>query len=100
MGHGASRGILASVRDPEGRVVELTFERWGHVVVAHPELAEFRDEVMDAIRVPYMRAAGRREHEEWFLLKKAGPSRWLQVVVAYERERGWIVTAFARRRMP
>jgi hypothetical protein len=92
--------VLASIRDPDGRSVALTFERWGHIVVAHPELAPYRAEVLAAVRSPHRRLAGRRRNEEWYLLKKEGPSRWLQVVVAYEGRRGWIVTAFARRRMP
>jgi hypothetical protein len=100
MENDASGGVLASIRDPDGRHVALTFERWGHIVVAHPELAPHRPEVLAAVRMPYTRLAGRRANEEWYLLKKEGPSRWLQVVVAYEGGRGWIVTAFARRRMP
>jgi hypothetical protein len=100
MENDGSCGVLDSVRDRDGRPVALTYERWGHIVAAHPELAPHRQEVLAAVRVPYTRLAGRRENEEWYLLKKEGPSRWLQVVVAYEGARGWIVTAFARRRMP
>jgi hypothetical protein len=92
--------ILARVQDPDGRVVELTFERWGHIVVEHPELTPYRAEVIAAIQDPYTRLPGQRENECWYQLKKEGPSRWLQVVVAFEGERGWVVTAFARRRMP
>lgn len=81
-------------------MVELTFERWGHIVVEHPELVPHREQILEAVRVPYTRLPGQRDNEHWYLLKKEGPSRWLQVVVAYEGDRGWIVTAFARRRMP
>ena len=80
--------------------MELTFERWGHIVVEHPELFEHLPEVLAAVRNPYSRVSGQRDNEHWYLLKKEGPSRWLQVVVAYDGGRGWIVTAFARRRMP
>ena len=92
--------ILARVQDPDGGIVELTFERWGHIVVEHPELTPYRPEVMAAIQDPDARLPGQRANELRYLLEKEGPSRWLQVVVAYEGERGWIVTAFARRRMP
>lgn len=91
---------MARVQDPDGHLVELTFERWGHIVVEHPELVPHRAEVLAAVMDPYARVQGQRDNELWFLLKKEGPSRWLQVVVAYEGGRGWIVTAFARRRMP
>lgn len=36
-------------------------------------------------------------NELWYFLRGVGASRWLQVVVAYEGDHGWIVTAFGRR---
>jgi len=94
--------VLASVEDPDGRQVELTTERWEHILEPnrHPELEPYRAEVLRAVSNPDRRAAGRRANEEWFFRRGAGPSRWLQVVVAYEARRGWIVTAFARRTEP
>lgn len=39
--------------------------------------------------------------EEWFYLHDAGPSRWLKVVVVFDRPAsGRIITAFPRRRKP
>lgn len=93
-------GILASAVDPDGRRVELTEERWRHVLDGHPELAPHLASVTRAIREPDQRRAGREVGEEWFYLEGAGPSRWLKVVVHYEGGRGRIVTAFARRSMP
>ena len=55
---------------------------------------------MRAVQAPDERRQGRKSNEQWFFLRNAGPSRWLQVVVAYEDDRGWIVTAFGRRRDP
>lgn len=95
--------VLAEVVDPDGRRVELTDERWHHILVkpdGHPELAGYQAEVMRAVQVPDDRRPGRRNNEQWFFLRNAGPSRWLQVVVAYDDDRGWIVTAFGRRRNP
>lgn len=95
--------VLAEVVDPEGRRVELTTERWQHILVppnGHPELGDHQAEVMRAIQMPDERRPGRRSNEQWYFLRNAGPSRWLQVVVAYEDDRGWIVTAFGRRKDP
>lgn len=95
--------VLAAVQDPDGRRVELTSERWQHIFDAadgHPELGVHQAEVMRAIQGPDQRHPGRRENEQWFFLRDVGPSRWLQVVVAYEGARGWVVTAFARRKDP
>jgi len=95
--------ILAEVVDIDGRRVELTDERWQHILVesdGHPELAGYQAEVMRAVQAPDERRPGRQSNEQWFFLRNAGPSRWLQVVVAYDNGRGWIVTAFGRRRDP
>ena len=64
-----------SVRDPDGRDVVLTAERWAHVLDRQP-------------------------HEEWFYRRGAGPSFWIRVVVHYERGYGLVVTAFPRRSFP
>lgn len=80
--------------------MELTVERWEHISVEHPELVAHRAEVMATVQVPSLQLPGLRSNERWYYLEPAGPSRWLKVVVAYEGERGWIVTAFARRRLP
>lgn len=88
------------VEDPEGRRVELTDERRQHILEGHDELAEHREDVLRTVRAPDHRLPGRGANEEWFLIGSVGPSRWLQVVVAYAEERGWIVTAFARRSLP
>ena len=94
--------LVEAVEDPDGRRVELTEERWEHVLEPdrHPELEPYQAEVLQAVSTPDHRESGRRANEEWFFRRGVGPSRWLQVVVAYERERGWIVTAFARRTGP
>jgi hypothetical protein len=96
-----SNGLPATVVDPDGRTVELTSERWAHITDGHPELARLRDEVLETVRIPSRRWPGPTVGEEWFYREGVGPSRWLKVVVRYEStDRGSIVTAFARRRMP
>ncbi len=94
--------LPAQVNDPDGRSVELTVERWNHITAmdGHPELSGLEGTVLSAVREPDLRRPGRGPNEEWFFLAGAGPSRWLQVVVAYGDGRGWIVTAFARRSDP
>jgi hypothetical protein len=88
------------------RPLELTAERWAHIVGAepdragHPELVEHLDAVLRAVQAPDHRFGGRRDGEEWFYLQGAGPSRFLKVVVAYDGQEGRIITAFGRRSMP
>jgi hypothetical protein len=95
--------VLAQVVDPNGRRVELTVERWDHIVDehdGHPELDAHIADVRLAVSEPHEQRPGRRDNELWYFRRNVGPSRWLQVVVAYEEERGWSVTAFGRRRDP
>jgi hypothetical protein len=97
---------LATVLAPDGRPVDLSSERWAHIVgdeparAGHPELRPYRAEIMRAVREPTVRLPGRASGEEWFYLEGAGPSRYLKVVVAFSSGRGRIITAFARRSMP
>ncbi len=92
--------IRAAVNDSDGRTVELTEERWGHIVERHPELRTLDLTVLQAVQAPDYRVAGRLENEEWYYVKTDAPSNWLKVVVAYVEERGHIVTAYPRRSMP
>ena len=94
-------GVVATVVDPDGRVVYLTADRWAHVVEGHPELAGFQNEVLEAVATPSRQRPGPTMGERWFYSENRGPSRWLKVVVRYDSiDRGRIVTAFARRSMP
>jgi hypothetical protein len=89
------------VRDPQGREVSLDGERWAHIVDGHPELREIQEEVLRVVESPTEVLAGRMPDEEWFYLERAGPSRWLKVVVVFDRaDSGRIITAFGRRRKP
>jgi hypothetical protein len=97
--------VLGSATDPDGRVVELTEERWRHIIgppggAGHPELAGLEKEVLQAVEDPDRRAMRWAPNDEWFYLAGAGPRRWLKVVVIYEGQRGFIVTAYARRSFP
>lgn len=88
--------------DPGSRwpPVELTEERWRHVVADHPEMAELLDHVLGTVADPGKRLSGRETNEEWFYRQGVGPTRWLKVVVLYEEHRGFIVTAHGCRSFP
>jgi hypothetical protein len=92
--------VRAAIEDYEGRTVELTEERWGHIIERHPEIGKLEESVLRAVQAPDAHVSGRLANEEWFYLKTDRPSNWLKVVVACVEGRGQIVTAFARRSMP
>ncbi len=92
--------IGSAVGDPDGTVVELTEERWSHIVDRHPEMRLFRELVLRAVREPDQRMQGRQANEEWCYLRTQLPSDWLKVVIAYAGGRGHIVTAHATKSTP
>jgi hypothetical protein len=92
--------IRASIGDPSGRTVELTEERWCHIVERHSEIEAHGEVVLRAVQEPDRQMVGRLPNEEWFYLETDAPSAWLKVIVDYVEGRGYIVTAYARRSIP
>jgi hypothetical protein len=86
--------------DPDGRRVILSAARWLHVCERHPDLGGRPEDLLEVVANPDARKPGREPGEEWFYRRSVGPSRWIRVVVHYERKEGRITTAFARRGMP
>lgn len=92
---------MLSAVDPLGRTVNLTADRWEHIIDGHPEMGSLRGEVLRAIREPSELLRAPRVGEDWYYLQGAGPSQWLKVVVAFdENNDGSVLTAFPRRRKP
>jgi hypothetical protein len=92
--------IRGLAEDPGGRMVELTEERWRHIVERHPEIEAHGEVVLRAVQRPDRQMVGRLSNEEWFYLETDAPSAWMKVIVAYAEGRGYIVTAYARRSIP
>ena len=82
--------------------VVLSEERWRHIVVGHPEIAEVEAQIAEAIHAPEIVRDGRTAGEAWLYRRLPESSRapWLKVVVRYGEEGGRVLTAFLRRRMP
>jgi hypothetical protein len=78
----------------------MTENRWTLIIDRHPEIEPHQRRLTEAVAKPDRWRLGSGRDEEWFYLADAGPSRWLKVVVRYEGQEGWIVTAFARRSFP
>lgn len=86
--------------DADGRRIVLSAERWLHILEDHEELAHELEGILHGISMPVLRRPGRWPGEEWFYLAGPGPTRFVKVVVHFERGEGWIVTAFPRRAFP
>lgn len=92
--------VIATAADHEGRRVELTDTQWAHIVKQRGSRLPSQETILRAVSAPDDVLPGRKPDELWFYLETTSPSRWLRVVVAYDGERGFIVTAFPRRRKP
>lgn len=92
--------VLGSVTDPVGRLVELTAERWAHIVARHPELEDHLAAVLDVVRMPDHRGPDPMEGRERYWRQGAVAAAWLRVVVDFSTEPASIVTAFPNRKQP
>ena len=92
--------ILTEVRDPDGRRVELTAERWAHILEEHREMAVHRDAVLATVATPEHRAPDPRPQRERYWRRGLGPSRWLLAVIDFGSDPARIVTAYGNRKDP
>jgi hypothetical protein len=92
--------VRSAVEDFSGRMVELTVERWGHIVECHPEVRTPEESVLEAVQAPDGQVPGRLPTRSGSICGLSGLASTLEVVVAYVEGRGQIITAFARRSMP
>jgi hypothetical protein len=92
--------ILAEVIDPQGRRVELTAERWAHILEEHEEMAMHRDAVLATVTAPQHRGRDPRPRRERYWRRGLGPSRWLLAVIDFGTDPARIVTAYGNRKDP
>jgi hypothetical protein len=43
--------VSIKIRDRRGATIELTDERWAHICEGHPELVDYRQQVLDTVRL-------------------------------------------------
>ena len=89
--------MLAVVPSKSGVPIRLTDERWTHITEEHGELAGLRLEVLEAITDP----ARILEAQEGALLavREIEPGRCLVVVYRELGHDGFVITAFATRKL-
>ena len=90
-------GNLFAVKDPLGREVRLTEDRYQfHILLEHPELSDV-NQVAEAIASPAIIAqdAVVLQRLVYYRTYQTQPQRWMKVVV----ERGEVITAYRVRRL-
>jgi len=76
--------------------IRLPDERWEHIIEQHPEMAEYRDEVMLVIGDPYCILQGNQG--ELLAIREVQPDKWLVAAYRESGEDGFVITAFLTRR--
>ena len=78
--------------------VELTEERWQHIVTEHPELCEYREKILTVLADPdYVKRSKRDEHVMLYYRYFADilEGKYLLVVVKKEPVRSFVLTGYA-----
>ena len=87
--------LLASVPSKNRVQIRLTDERWHHIILSHPEIAENDvSEIIDAVQNPEAILQG-DTGELLAVKRKTGKKHW--IVVAYKEvtaEDGFVITAY------
>ena len=90
-------GYLFTVKDPLGREVRLTEDRYQfHILLEHPELSDV-NQIAEVIASPAIIAqdAVVLQRLVYYQTYQTQPQRWMKVVV----ERGEVITAYRVRRL-
>lgn len=92
-------GVVAEVRNPEGRLVRLESVTWDHVRDEHPQLGHRLTELMRAIASPDYREPDPRAGRERYFVR-GGPLSWIRVVTEFAGALDHVVTAFPQSNDP
>jgi hypothetical protein len=88
---------MKTIRDAFGRDVRLTDERLSHIL-DHPEMAGMEADIVRTLQSPAeVRASRSDESVRLFYVFREGTlvgSKWLCVVVRYEHEDAFVITAY------
>ncbi len=79
--------------------IRLTDERWLHITVGHPEMADYYYEILEAIEQPDLIYEGK--NEELLAVKEFDKTTPKFIVVIYketDKADGFIITAFISKR--
>ena len=88
---------IFEVKNKSGRKVHLSKERWNHISQEHPEVADYLEEIKEALINPtkimtYDLDENVRYYYKYFKYRKS-PAKYLFVIVKYLNDHGYIITA-------
>ena len=90
--------ILGIAHSVNGVPIRLTDERWGHILDSHPELASYRETLLDAVENPDYILASR--HGALAAVAVLGRKGFLHVFyIEKSRRDGFIISAWMKEKM-
>ena len=98
----ATAGMILG--DHEGQHIRLTDERWDHILLDHPEMAEFKWTIGETLKSPDAVLSSKsdpdRVREFYKDIPDVSLSRFMRVVVCFEADSPFVLTAHPARRIP
>ena len=86
--------------DPEGRGVVFDSGTRLHLALGRPDLADEVDLILGTVAHPDHRTPDARPGREHFYRRHLDARRWLRVVVDFNEEPAWVVTALVQQNPP
>ena len=89
----------------QGQPIRFPYERWLHIIMRHPYMAELRETIRETLQGPDIVIRSRQDPEAAVIYQKwmAGTAvgdKWVRVVVkVFNRDDAFVLTAFARNLM-
>ncbi len=89
-----------STTDPDGRLVIFDAGTRLHLALGRPDLMDEVELILGTVAHPDHRAPNAIPGREHFYRRHLDPRRWLRVVVDFNDEPAWVVTALVQNNPP
>jgi hypothetical protein len=89
-----------STTDPDGRAVVFDAGTRPHLALGRPELVDEHELILGTVAHPDYRTDDAIPGREHFYRRHVDPRRWLRVVVDFNDEPAWVVTALVQENPP
>lgn len=89
-------GTPSVLKDLFGNQIELTTERWQHIIAQHPEIRRYRNEIAQTLAQPALIKESWRDESVWLYYRyfeSIFGGKYLLVIVKVS-ERRFVVTAY------
>ena len=95
--------IIFEIKEKFGRIIYLSKERWNHILVEHPEIANKVELIKEALQNSVaIRESVYDEQVRWYYIydkKRTSPAKFMFVSVKYLNGHGFIITVFYTRKI-